>query len=64
MNCLSLKQISKYFLSFALGEDDNHYASEVSSFIVLRERKMGSHCDIDVGLVKEGHINCGFWLNE
>lgn len=40
MNGLILKQISKY-LSFALEEDGNHYASEVSTFIVLREGKIG-----------------------
>lgn len=38
---LILRQISKYSLSFVLEGDKNHYALEVSSFIVLRGGKWG-----------------------
>lgn len=62
MSCLILKQISKYFL-FTLQENDPP-VSEVSSFIVLKEGKMGSNYDIDVRLEKEAHINCESWLNQ
>lgn len=60
MNCRILKQISKY-LSIALGEYDNHYASEMSSFIVLREGKMRNNYDIDLGVEKKHMliVNCG-----
>lgn len=63
MNCRILKQISKY-LSIALGECDNHYASEMSSFIVLREGKMRNNYDIDLGVEKKAHVNCELWPNK
>ena len=55
-----LKQI---FLLRAL-EDDGHYASEVSSFIVHRGGAEGSCYDVDVGVEKEAHTNRELWLNE